>query len=76
MIRNRLSGLTLKQADEIIREAKLFGWAWVVLNAACYGLTSTEMLYFWCQNDNMTPNERFPDACWLSLDLPKREAIR
>lgn len=51
--------MTLKDADEIIGEAKLFGWGWVVMNAECYGLTSSEMLAFWRRNQHMTPTEPF-----------------
>ena len=76
MTQHRQGGLTLQQADEIVSEAKRFGWSKVVLNAERYGLTSTEMLLVWCRNDHMTPKERFPDFCWRSLGLGQTEIPR
>jgi hypothetical protein len=52
--------MTLKEADEIISEAKLFGWCWVVLNAECYAMTPTAMAGFWIRNAHMTRGEKCP----------------
>jgi hypothetical protein len=52
--------MTLKEADEIIREARLAGWPWLVRNANCYGLAPEEMLEFWRRNQHMTPRHRYP----------------
>jgi hypothetical protein len=47
-------------ADRIVTEARYRSWAWVVGNAADYGMTRSEMLAFWRRNDHMTPHNPYP----------------
>jgi hypothetical protein len=69
--------MTLKDADEIVAEARYRSWAWVVGNAADYGMTRSEMLAFWRRNDHMTPNNRcpFPLAAGKTGLVPPGEPV-
>lgn len=54
--------MNLKTADEIIREARLFGWYVVIQNARYFDMAPVEMVGFWERNAALTPRRPYPRA--------------
>ena len=69
--------MNIKQADEIVHEARMAGWPWVIRNAECYGLTPEQMIEFWRQHQQMTPRGRYPYGTEppAACEMPAAEAI-